>query len=552
MYKKKVRNAQKICLTCILTLFTLFFQACGSKKALQQLLQNQRISLQPSPLEMHGGNVKGSIRVAIPTKILQKYRKKNYQIQFYFSDYPHSEQESYLLELGTINFDKSQLKGDEQIQEIDFQFPFEATKSEGSVLAKGYFQSKRKKRNSEPYLLVGKGIVQTASLFREQETDTLLYLPIANSQSIPTLLVPFRKGSWEVEMDNTKQEILEILAEASQKIIIEASCSPEGEAAENLLLAQKRAEAIRKHLISKRKDVEVALHIHSPREIKQEINDLLATKNFTPAQVQEIKAIVQKSKTLETLEQNLQQKPYYSQIVTNLYPSLRYVRLSVADTAIQEPIRYYQLLIDTENNAAAHQNIGLWYWQAYNQKPDSLLLQKALYHLEIAAHIAPQAETFFNLMTIYRKLKNSTKSEFFKSQLLHTKPTNTFLQEFIYYEKGLQTARKAQSSKDKKYKQALDFFEKSGDSKHAQINKALVALLTHQYDKATGYLEKNKDDPLSYYLRAVAAARKGNEQESLYFLKNCFSKDKTLKYKAQKDLEFDILRENKDFLELIK
>ncbi len=552
MYKEKVKKARKICQISLFTLFTLLLLACSGGKALKKLSQNQRVSLFPSPLEMHGGNVVGRIRVAVPTKILEKH-KKNYQLKFYYSDSPYSPKETYLLELGSISFEKSKLKGDEQIQEIDFGFPFQVEKSEGSVLAQGYLYKKKSKNQPSPYFLIGKGIIQTAAMFREQAIDTLLYLPIEKPQQlIPTLFVPFRKGSWELQMDNAKEEILEILLRNNQKIKIEASCSPEGDEDENIQLAQKRAEAIRNYFLTKRKDIEIVLHIHSLGEIAQEINTLLLTSKFTTTQKQEIKAVLKSSKSLKDLELALRKKPYYSQIVSTLYPALRYVRLSVADTAMQEPIRYYQLLIDSENNPVAHQNIGLWYWQAYQQKPDSLDLQKALYHLEIAANIEARAEFFFNLMVIHRKLGNINKSEQFKTRLLSQITENVFLNAFIHFEKGLQAARKAQNSKDKRYRQALEFFEKSGNGINSHINSALAALLSHQYDKATFHLEKNKNEPTSLYLCAVVAARKGNEQEALLFLEKSLQADKNLKIKAQKDLEFEILKENKEFLELLK
>lgn len=553
MYRKKTKKARKICQICVFTLFSLLFVACSGGKSFKKLSQNQRISLLPSPLEMHGGNVKGSIRVAIPTKILEKYKKKNYELKFYFSDYPYSQKESYLLELGSISFEKSKPKGDEQVQELHFEFPFQADKSEGSVLAQGYLYKKKSKKQQSPYFLVGKGIIQTATMFREQITDTLIYLPIEKPQSlIPTLFVPFQKGSWELKMDNSKQEILEILAKNSNKITIEASCSPEGDENENLQLAQKRAEAIRNHLFTIKNDAQINLHIHSLKEIKQEMQNLLFTKAFEPKQVQEIKHILQNSQSLKDLEQNLRKKTYYSQIVSALYPALRYVRLSVADTAMQEPISYYQLLIDTESNPVAHQNIGLWYWHKHCKRSDSLNLQKALYHLEIAANIEPKAEIFFNLMMIYGKLGKTTKSEQFKTKLLATSPENKFVQRFINYEKGLQLVRKAQNSKDRKYRQALELFEKSGNNVNAHINSALAALLSHQYDKAVFYTEKNRDNAFSLYLRAIIAARKGNEQEALSFLEKSLQANPNLKVKAQKDLEFEILRENKEFLELLK
>ena len=64
------------------------------------------------------------------------------------------------------------------------------------------------------------------------------------------------------------------------------------------------------------------------------------------------------------------------------------------------------------------------------------------------------------------------------------------------------------------------------------------------------FITSEKEDALSYYLKAVAAARTSSNQAVIDNLKTAIGKDASLKAKAKIDLEFLKMRENSDFKSL--
>jgi tetratricopeptide (TPR) repeat protein len=81
------------------------------------------------------------------------------------------------------------------------------------------------------------------------------------------------------------------------------------------------------------------------------------------------------------------------------------------------------------------------------------------------------------------------------------------------------------------------------------FNAALGKILAGNPEKAPAIIDGSteKEDALSYYLKAVAAARTNSNQAVIDNLKTAISKDGSLKAKAKTDLEFLKMRENSDF-----
>lgn len=85
------------------------------------------------------------------------------------------------------------------------------------------------------------------------------------------------------------------------------------------------------------------------------------------------------------------------------------------------------------------------------------------------------------------------------------------------------------------------------------FNAALAKLLAGNPEKTPGIIDASteKDEAISYYLKAVAAARTNSNQAVIDNLKTAISKDSNLKAKAKSDLEFLKMRENSDFKALV-
>ncbi len=97
---------------------------------------------------------------------------------------------------------------------------------------------------------------------------------------------------------------------------------------------------------------------------------------------------------------------------------------------------------------------------------------------------------------------------------------------------------------DGKYADALTNF---GANK--TFNVALAKVLSGDLDGALGVIDSSpeKEDALSYYLKAIVGARKSNKDMLINNLRTAISKDPSLKAKAKTDVEFLKYRDDADF-----
>lgn len=112
----------------------------------------------------------------------------------------------------------------------------------------------------------------------------------------------------------------------------------------------------------------------------------------------------------------------------------------------------------------------------------------------------------------------------------------------VNYNKGILQVR------DGKYSDAVSSF-----GSYNGFNKALAQLLAGTADAVNGTIDgsSEKGMALSYYLKAVAAARKNNNSEVLMNLKTALEMDGTLKAAAKDDAEFIKLKADGGFTSLV-
>jgi tetratricopeptide (TPR) repeat protein len=103
--------------------------------------------------------------------------------------------------------------------------------------------------------------------------------------------------------------------------------------------------------------------------------------------------------------------------------------------------------------------------------------------------------------------------------------------------------------RDGKYADAVSNF-----GNYKGFNLALAQLLNGNGESVGATLDASdeKDMALSYYLRAIAAARKGDSAAGMSNLKTAIEKDGSLKAMAKDDCEFLKWRENADFKSLVQ
>jgi len=127
-------------------------------------------------------------------------------------------------------------------------------------------------------------------------------------------------------------------------------------------------------------------------------------------------------------------------------------------------------------------------------------------------------------------------------------------------------------------KKAMEYYNKAGGSAEVNHNKGIVNIRDGKYGDAVGNFgaensfnsalakvlsgngdaalttldaSPEKEDALSYYLKAVVGARKGAADLLINNLKIAINKDASFKSKAKEDLEFFKFRDNADFKALV-
>ena len=111
----------------------------------------------------------------------------------------------------------------------------------------------------------------------------------------------------------------------------------------------------------------------------------------------------------------------------------------------------------------------------------------------------------------------------------------------VNYNKGILNIR------DGKYTDAVTNF-----GNYKGFNLALAQLLNGNPESVAGTIDASneKDMAMSFYLKAIAASRKGDATGGLAFLKTAIEKDASLKAMAKDDCEFLKWRDNADFKSL--
>lgn len=210
--------------------------------------------------------------------------------------------------------------------------------------------------------------------------------------------------------------------------------------------------------------------------------------------------------------------------------------------------------------------------------PDSLNLEEILYagtltnDLNTKLNIYKSAEKMYgsdwrtvnNVGSVYLMMNklNEAEAQFLKADKMS--PNNPIILNNLGICARWKGDRKA----------AMDYYTKAGNAPETKYNVGIVEILNGNYanavssfgayktfnaalgnvlngnlDGAVAILDasKEKEDALSYYLKAVIGARKGDANMVVNNLKTAIQKDASFKDMAKMDLEFYKMRENAEF-----
>lgn len=221
--------------------------------------------------------------------------------------------------------------------------------------------------------------------------------------------------------------------------------------------------------------------------------------------------------------------------------------------------------------------------QLSSSAPDSLANEEILYAATLTGDINTKLGIYKNADRLYGSTDWRCPNNAGYCNILLNKPGDA--QSALDKAKGLNSSAQevmnnlgilARWKGDRKT--AMEYYDKAGASAEVSHNKGIVNIRDGKYgDAVTNFGAENsfnsalaktlngngdgalttldasaeKEDALSYYLKAIVGARKGSADLLLNNLKIAITKDASFKSKAKEDLEFFKYRDNADFKALV-
>jgi Flp pilus assembly protein TadD len=222
---------------------------------------------------------------------------------------------------------------------------------------------------------------------------------------------------------------------------------------------------------------------------------------------------------------------------------LKLARTTADSLSVEEILYAATLTNDMNEKLSFYRSAERMYasdWRTSNNVGCILLMQNKLQDAKAefnkAAGLSPNNPVIMNNQAIVMRWEGNRKDA--KAQLEKSKSAGPE----VSYNLGIIAVQ------DGQYADAVTLF-----GSNTTFNTALAKVLAGDLDGALTTLDKSaeKEDALSYYLRAVIGARKGNKDMIVNNLKIAIEKDPSLKAHAKTDVEFLKYREDAEFKAII-
>ncbi len=556
---------------------------------LGKMLKKQKeivYNVSPNPIEMHGDSIQFSATGKFNPKL---FAKKVVMTVTPTVKYDGGEKE---LKPITLVGDKAVGSG----QKISYdkggsfsytseKFAYEPGMKSAKIVLKAKGQVKSKSKDFNP-VEIADGTIITPLLVRHDEKplfakDNFVKTTPANqSTHIYYVINRYDVRPSELkseEMNNFKTNVNSYLGSQWYEIKgieVSAFASPDGETSKNENLAKDRANSAIKAMVDEFKKMNKDENITTGKD-KEQYKVITTREDW-----EGFKELVQQS--------NIADKDIIIRVLS-MYPdpdqrrkeikNLSKTYVELADKILPKLRRAEIILVADKKSRSDEQIKALC-----TSTPDSLSVEELLYganlfnDLNTKYSIYQAAEKKYgndwrvsnNLGAILIMLNKPTEAENALKKALQSSNGNAIVYNNLgiieakknnrkaameYYEKASSGGKEVSYNKgiiyiaDGKYSDAVSSF---GDFNG--FNKALAQLLSGSADAVNNTIDNSNDKDLgvSYYLKAIAAARKGNTADVTQNLKTAFEKDASLKQYAKDDAEFLKLKDSSDFQNLIK
>ncbi|MEM7551546.1 MAG: tetratricopeptide repeat protein, partial [Bacteroidota bacterium] len=537
-----------------------------SLKQMVKLAEEQKLTVEPNPLELHGGKVDFEMSANLPVKMLKK--GKVYTLNTY---YKYGEQEKQLesLEFKAEDFPDS----DTQQPQLSKgqSFDYDPAMSVGTLEIEGVASDPRNGKSANtPRLEVAEGIITTSLLVQPVFFSAYADHGYNNKEElIPTRVsFFFEQGSpnlrYSEKRSDRGKQFSAFVAEknVTRTVTITGTHSPEGPERINSKLASQRATSIENYYRQQMKKYDYKGYADSIKFILKDVVEdwtqfkekLNSYGGISQTEKQEYLDVVNGSGSFEEKEDQLQKLSTYKKVFKDIYPELRTAKTEIltvkikkpdaviavlakevsqgsapADTLSSEELLFgasltpslsekeaiYKASIKKDDSWVAHNNLGAVYLEmatTANGSQQTEMIDQAITQLEIAQKKNESAEVMANLGTAYAMQGNTDKAlEAISSAL--SKGLGSENQSGINGVKGSLEIKKAD------YSTAVSSTNSATETATNLFNKGLAQLLNKQYENAlTSFdeaIDKDSDMALAHYCSAIASARLGKEAQGL-------------------------------------
>jgi len=569
-----------------LTVPVLFFSSCNQLKKFIKKQKEIVYNVSPNPIEMHGDSIQFSVS--------GKFNPKLFPTKVTATVIPVIKYEGGEKELKSITLVGEKAVGSGQKISYDkggsFSYtsekiPYEPGMKKAKVVIKAIGGFKSKTKALDP-VEIADGTITTPSLVRHDEKP--IFAQDNFTKNVPanqTTHIHYVINRSDVRPSEMKSEEMRNFITNAQNYLasqwyelkgieVSAFASPDGETSKNENLAKDRANSAIKAMIEEFKKINKDKNNKFGKEKEQ--YKIVTTREDWEG----FKELVQQS--------NLADKDIIIRVLS-MYPdpnqrrreikNLSKTYIELADKILPR-LRRAEIILQANKKSRTDEQIKA----LCTSNPNELSVEELLYganlftDLNTKLSIYQAAEKKYgndwrisnNLGAVLLMLNKTNEAEATLKKALQTSNGNPIVYNNLgiieakknnrkaamdYYNKAAGAGKEVNYNKgiiyiaDGKYSDAVSSF---GDFNG--FNKALAQLLSGSADAVNNTIDNSNDKDLavSYYLKAIAAARKGNTADVTKNLKLAFDKDASLKQYAKDDAEFLKLKGNSEFENLVK
>ncbi|OJJ21818.1 hypothetical protein BKI52_15085 [marine bacterium AO1-C] len=607
------------------------------------IIEQQQLTITPTPLEVHGDRVTFTFSAQMPVKMMKKGVKYTLDVAYVTEEdkeWPAEQSPEKGTHIGTVEFDGGLYENAKQAPIITkkMAFQYKNQYKKGYLVVYGTLATAQETRTFAPRRIHNmgypvKGIATTSRLIRnplDGVSNATGQSPFAYANThwtpddplVKEYNIFFNQGSAQIvaHQDHNQQTL---------RLIQDAFKNMAAQLADPLLIPQWRVKSSSAHSPEGRISINQNLPAHRLVALTQRIQKTLNLFKYGQRQIQfeqtldhkilestwpefkfwvqkslltqdqksEVVAIIDGAGAFTEKEKKLQTLAYYSKITEQIYPKMRYAKMSVATPNVIRTRAYlenllskigkgegaanalsedeYLFMVTTTPSYATrvlwleqavktygtwrlHNNLGAAYLDLALLTKENKYIDKALISLQKALRQKESGEIYYNLGMVYLMKKDQQKAlEYFDKAIKIGGGRNQPFISLLEGIKGYKLMQMARTRHDGHYQTTYQVLENAATTVPNYFNTGLAYLLEGlDYTKAQQSFEAavklNPKDALSYYALAIVAARTNNSKHIYSNLEKAIRLDSDLRGQAWQDAEFFKFHQSLAFGEAVR